>query len=150
MQEGNAGRKCRRMKLIIKNCDHPYNDPSGVEARKVWISPDEHYVVAEVFTAEYFAAGEIIERDASSDTMTIVCRDCVSADTDEVDYHSYRVEWDCMCYGFCKIISRSLESNHRRAFRIYFDPALYRQTYGERNGAPYDGRKTFSHTQKRI
>ena len=122
------------------NCNeiHPYFD-----VKEAWHSPDNKYVVVEIWKDELFVFGKLIEENDEMISLDYI--DSFSGYfLEEIDYRRYWVEWDCMQYGFCKLVCAEMESGRmHRAKRFYFDPELYKQKYEEENKVSYKGNKKF-------
>ena len=127
------------MKVKVLNSKAITSD-EFVNIHDFWVSPDERYAIIEVYVDELFLVVEVILN--SEDSMTVrTIRE--RWHMNEPDIFRYKVDWSCMKYGFCKLDTRSMESDETKTERFYFDPDLYKRTYEEMHGVPYSGNKTF-------
>lgn len=132
------------MKVRIFNWDSSCNENRQYfDVREVWLSPDKKYAVIEIWKDELFVFGKMIEENEE-----IISLDYIDSFPgyflEEIDYRNFWVEWDCMQYGFCKLVCAEMESGRmHRAKRFYFDSDLYKQMYEKENKVTYKGNKKF-------
>ena len=114
------------------------------DAVSVSTDPERRYAVAEIAPRKYVA----IRITAYSD-------ECVAGeyvdhyfwDDDTPELQSFSTDWSCIPYGFCKL--RLWAPEKVREFgghfdktlkRFYFDRELYKASYEEINGVPFEDR----------
>ena len=107
----------------------------------VFMEPEHRYAVVEVFHNELYVAVKII----SNENDLLICEyvDHYSEFDDEVMLKKFSVDWECIKYGFCKLILWAPEmaaefggSFDKTVKRFYFDWELYTTHYEEVHGSP--------------
>ena len=121
---------------IVRGTSHTF------EAFGVSMDPERRYAVAEIYHNELFVAMR-----TESDEDGVLTGDYVDHFSSRITVpmlESYSVNWDCIKYGFCKLVLRAPErakefggSFSGTVKRFYFDRDLYREKYEEINGVPY-------------
>ena len=126
------------MKVQIKNMKKGlrYNLSDIIEAYRVYTDPSSKYAVIEVYQNELFVA-VIIEED-NQNILVGKYVDHYSRYNDVPMLLKFTVSWDCIKYGFCKLILWAPEEGYfdQTVARFYFDWQLYKESYEAINGVP--------------
>ncbi len=141
------------MKINISNCSKELKSKlfreeyTGNEAefeadgKNVSFSPDRRFAVINIHNGLYIAVGVT---DADDLSLSAEYVDSYLYDgSDEPMLQKLWIEWDCICYGFCKLrlwAPERVDATGRSIFtlhRFYFDRELYERKYEEINGVPY-------------
>lgn len=108
------------MKVKILNWNSLHNRDGYIDIANMWISPDGMYAIIERFRAELFVSVRIIENS----TDGYIC-DFIKEYFPyyrSIDARFYEVDWDCMKYGFCKLLRFDMESGFfGTERRFYFE-----------------------------
>lgn len=114
------------MQVMILNWNSIYNKNDFIDVPRVWISPDEQYMIIERFRDELFVSARVVTKAGDGWIADFV--ECYTPNTDSIDLRSWRIDWSCMQYGFCKLQVFEMESGFDgTVHRFYFDRALYRR-----------------------
>ena len=111
------------------------------EVSNLSMDAEKRYAVAEIFKNELYIAFKIISID--DENVVGEYFDYYACMEDAVMLMSFSVDWNCINYGFCKLIMWAPEMENEfggyfdhTAKRFYFDWELYKKCYEEINGVP--------------
>lgn len=111
------------------------------DVTNISMDPEHRYAVLEIYPKELFAAVKVI----SDEGDLLICQYVAhyASYNDDPVLMKYIVNWDCMKYGFCKLILWAPEMSqqlggrsYRTVKRFYFDWELYKTDYEKRYGVP--------------
>ena len=129
------------MKVQIKNLKKGIinNTADVIEAYRVYTDPSSKYAVIEVYQNELFVAVIIEEYD--HDLLVGKYVDHYSRFNDVPMLLKFKVSWDHIQYGFCKLLLWAPEDPavgyfERTVARFYFDWQRYKESYEAINGVP--------------
>lgn len=123
------------MEVMILNWASRYNKDDFILVPRVWVSPDEKYIVIERFRDELYVAARIVTK--AGDGWIAEFEECYAPRCDSIDLRGWSVDWSCMQYGFCKLRCFEMESGFDgTVHRFYFDRALYRKKRLELSSDP--------------
>ncbi|MBQ7547170.1 MAG: hypothetical protein IJT41_09430 [Clostridia bacterium] len=126
------------MKVQIKNIKKSIlRNPDGIaEAHSISTDPSSKYAVIEVFRNELYVAVKIEEYNR--DILIGEYVDSYSRCNDIPMLLRFKVSWDCIQYGFCKLLLWAPENcvYEKTVARFYFDWNLYKKSYEAINGVP--------------
>ncbi len=112
-----------------------------VDLRDISFSPDRRFAVAKLHYGTLFIAVRVDEEESTSLSGEYV--DCFSYALDDPMLTKLWIEWDCIAYGFCKLVLWAPEkanefggSFERTLHRFYFDRNLYERKKNELHPAP--------------
>ena len=118
-----------------------YGNRDTLDVSSVSMDSEHKYAVAEVFRNELYIAVKIIAYE--NDILIWEYVDHYSDSDDCVMLMKYYVDWECIKYGFCKLILWAPEmaakwngSFEKTVKRFYFDWELYKRSYEEKHGVP--------------
>ncbi len=131
------------MKVVIRNLKKPLAITRTDTFEATWVSMDseKRYAVAEIYKNETYVALNIISVDDDILVGEYVDRFEYPED-DTPMLMDFTVSWNCIKYGFCKLIMWAPELVNRygnfshTAKRFYFDWELYKKSYEDIHGVP--------------
>ena len=137
------------MKIYVANCSERLTEnlfreehneiyaEFETDKSNVFFSPDRRYSVIKIHNCLFIAVRVTDADDLSLNSEYV---DCYSYDGyDEPMPQKLRIDWNCICYGFCKLClwAPELDKYDVTLHRFYFDRELYERKYEEINGVPY-------------
>lgn len=124
------------LKVKINEWESIYNREEYHEVSKLWISPDERYMIVEWYKSELYVFVSVDK--VIDDTYVGNFIEVYEPHYMDIDLRVYSADWSCMKYGFCKLMLFEMESGFDGCVkRFYFDKELYIRSYEEETGRKF-------------